>query len=102
MAINVYLERKGQAENKISIANLSCNFLSYNWNWGLTLKSFEPIHGMSRIVKMTPDKLATAIAISIENLPGVFANVQKVRLYFKKCIITVSKAKLLYKKEFFI
>ena len=34
----------------------------------LNLESFEAIHGMSRIVKLIPDKLATAIAINREEL----------------------------------
>jgi hypothetical protein len=44
-----------------------CSKLS-KWIWELDLTSFEPIHGMSRIVKLVPDKLATAIAINKENL----------------------------------
>jgi hypothetical protein len=40
-----------------------------NWKWLLNLKSFEPVHGMSRVVLLVPDKLATAIAIFKEKLP---------------------------------
>ena len=40
-----------------------------NWKWLLNLKSFESVHGMSRVVLLIPDKLATAIAIFKENLP---------------------------------
>ncbi len=32
------------------------------------MKSFEPVHGMSRVAKLVPDKLATAIAIYREHL----------------------------------
>ncbi len=32
------------------------------------MKSFEPVHGMSRVVKLVPDNLATAIAIYREHL----------------------------------
>ena len=32
------------------------------------MKSFEPVHGMSRVAKLIPDKLATAIAINQEKL----------------------------------
>ena len=39
------------------------------WKWELDLKSFEPVHGMSRVAKLVPDKLATALAINQENLP---------------------------------
>ncbi len=38
------------------------------WMWFLNLESFEAVHGMSRIVKLIPDKLATAIAINREEL----------------------------------
>ena len=34
----------------------------------MTLKSFEPVHGLSRVVRLIPDKLATAIEINKENL----------------------------------
>ena len=39
-----------------------------SWMWFLNLESFEAVHGMSRIVKLIPDKLATAIAINREEL----------------------------------
>jgi hypothetical protein len=45
------------------------NFNGRNWKWLLNLKSFESVHGMSRVVLLIPDKLATAIAIFNENLP---------------------------------
>ena len=38
------------------------------WIWILDLKSFEPVHGLSRIVKLIPDKLWTAIEINKEKL----------------------------------
>jgi hypothetical protein len=38
--------------------------------WHLDLSSFEAVHGMSRVVKLIPDKLATATAINLENLPN--------------------------------
>ena len=40
-----------------------------DWLWSVDLSSFEAIHGISRVVKLVPDKLATAIAINRENLP---------------------------------
>ena len=36
------------------------------WEWNLSLKSFEPVHGMSRVVLLVPDKLRTATAINAE------------------------------------
>ena len=40
-----------------------------DWLWTVNLLSFESVHGISRVVKLLPDKLATAIAINKENLP---------------------------------
>ncbi len=34
----------------------------------MILKSFEAVHGLSRVVRLIPDKLATAIEINKENL----------------------------------
>jgi hypothetical protein len=39
------------------------------WKLTLDLKSFEVMHGLSRVVLMVPDKIATAIEINKENLP---------------------------------
>ena len=38
------------------------------WLWLVNLKSFEPVHGLSRVIRLIPDKLATAILIRKENL----------------------------------
>ncbi len=38
--------------------------------WNVNLDSFEVIDGLSRIVKLIPEKLSTAIEISQENLPN--------------------------------
>ena len=38
--------------------------------WNVNLGCFEWIHGLSRIVKLLPDKLATAIQINREHLPN--------------------------------
>jgi hypothetical protein len=40
------------------------------WLWNENLDSFEVIDGLSRIVKLIPEKLSTAIEISQENLPN--------------------------------
>ena len=40
------------------------------WFWRTNLESFEVVHGLSLILKMLPDKLATAIIISLEDLPS--------------------------------
>ena len=33
------------------------------WRWRVRLDAFEPLHGMSRVVRLVPDKIATALAI---------------------------------------
>lgn len=38
------------------------------WNWKLSLESFEPVHGLSRIVLLVADYLTTATAINVEKL----------------------------------
>jgi hypothetical protein len=35
--------------------------------WILDLSSFEPVHGLSRILMLIPDKLATALSVNREN-----------------------------------
>jgi hypothetical protein len=39
------------------------------WKWTVSLRSFEPIHGMSRVTKLVGDKLRTAMDLNSENLP---------------------------------
>jgi hypothetical protein len=39
------------------------------WKWPVSLRSFEPIHGVSRVVKLVGDKLGTAMDLNSENLP---------------------------------
>ena len=39
------------------------------WKIKINLKSFEIMHGMSRVTMLIPDKMATAIAINKENFP---------------------------------
>ena len=39
------------------------------WKIRTNLKSFEVLHGMSRVAMLVPDKLATALHINKENLP---------------------------------
>jgi hypothetical protein len=48
---------------------MSINYKGYQWFWFVGLLSFEAIHGISRVVRLVPDKLATAIVINKENLP---------------------------------
>jgi hypothetical protein len=39
------------------------------WKLKLDLKSFEVMHGLSRVALLVPDKIATAIEINKEDLP---------------------------------
>lgn len=43
--------------------------LCRRWTWVLTLSNFEVVHGLSRIVRLLPDKLATARAIRFGRTP---------------------------------
>ena len=68
-AITVSLHKITETgEKKGSRIESSIRSKLLKWLWEVDLKSFEPIHGMSRIAKLIPDKLATAIAINNENL----------------------------------
>jgi len=53
---------------KIDRSYICSRFLNIFWIWVVDLKSFEPVHGLSRVVRLIPDKLATAIEINKENL----------------------------------
>jgi hypothetical protein len=44
------------------------------WVWAVNRKSFELVHGMSRVAKLLPDKLATAKAIAFEEVSGKARN----------------------------
>lgn len=52
-----------------AILYLFTDDLKVNWEWPVATGDFEVIHGLSRIIKLIPDKLATAISINKENLP---------------------------------
>lgn len=56
-------------DGRVKIAKVILKFPERNWTWTATLKSFEVIHGLSRVMRLVPDKLATALAINMENLP---------------------------------
>jgi hypothetical protein len=54
---------------RAAILYLDTPFLTKPWKQELSPKSFEIMHGLTRVTKLTPDKLATALAINKENLP---------------------------------
>ena len=55
--------------NKAAILYLDAPYLVKTWKQNLNLKSFEIMHGLTRVVRLMPDKLATAMTINKENLP---------------------------------
>ena len=60
----------GEKSIKSPIAYLHLGSLHHDlsWLWFTNLKSFEMVHALTRILKLLPDKLATAIAINSEHL----------------------------------
>ena len=59
----------GKVIIKSSNLYLFTAYYEKTWKLKLDLKSFEVMHGLSRVVLMVPDKIATAIEINKENLP---------------------------------
>ena len=45
------------------------SFHNRRWRWHLSLANFEAVHGMSRVVRLLPDKIATAQTIAAEFKP---------------------------------
>jgi hypothetical protein len=39
------------------------------WKWSVSLESFEPIHGVSRVTKLVEEQLGLAANLSLRNLP---------------------------------
>ena len=64
----VVTTRQNEEKASVESAYICCKINNDLWISSVDLKSFESIHGVSRIVKLIPDKLATAIAINKENL----------------------------------
>jgi hypothetical protein len=63
----IIILKRAEEKVKVEFAHICCKFNNH-WIFSVDLKSFESIHGVSRIVKLIPDKLATAIAINKEHL----------------------------------
>ena len=65
-------ENRGEDLYKVKAGLIKLNSADRNLLrvWHLDLSSFEAVHGMSRVVKLIPDKVATAIAINLEDLPN--------------------------------
>jgi len=57
-----------QLDSRIKVGKAILSLRERKWKWALGPKDFEAVHGMSRVVRLIPDKLATAIAIHKEGL----------------------------------
>ena len=58
MDIETYYAWDANEDFKLLQAGLSSS--DGNLKWSTSLRSFESVHGLSRILKLVPDKLATA------------------------------------------
>jgi hypothetical protein len=63
------LDAQDRINNKLAHLYLFTDYYERTWKLSLNLESFEVMHGLSRIVLLLPDKIATAIAINKEVLP---------------------------------
>ena len=63
------LDDQDRINNKLAHLYLFTDYYERTWKLSLNLESFEVMHGLSRIVLLLPDKIATAIAINKEVLP---------------------------------
>ena len=55
--------------NKLAHIYLFTDYYERTWKLDLNLESFEVMHGLSRVVLLLADKIATAIEINKEDLP---------------------------------
>jgi hypothetical protein len=65
----ITLDDQDRINNKLAHLYLFTDYYERTWKLSLNLESFEVMHGLSRIVLLLPDKIATAIAINKEVLP---------------------------------
>ena len=56
-------------DETITESSISSKIFDDLWNWDLGLENFEQVHGVSRLALLLPDKLATSMEITKENLP---------------------------------
>lgn len=55
--------------NKLAHIYLFTDYYERTWKLDLNLESFEVMHGLSRVVLLLADKIATAIEINKEDFP---------------------------------
>jgi len=63
------LDAQNRINNKLAHLYLFTDYYERTWKLSLNLESYEVMHGLSRVVLLLPDKIATAIAINKEDLP---------------------------------
>ena len=63
------LNAQNRINNKLAHLYLFTDYYDRTWKLSLNLESYEVMHGLSRIVLLLPDKIATAIEINKEDLP---------------------------------
>jgi hypothetical protein len=63
------LDAQNRINNKLAHLYLFTDYYERTWKLSLNLESHEVMHGLSRVVLLLPDKIATAIAINKEDLP---------------------------------
>ena len=55
------------ANEKNTVVKAVLKMHKRRWQWTLNKKSFEHVHGMSRVVRLLPDKFATTLVINRES-----------------------------------
>ena len=63
------LDSDNRIINKLGHLYLFTDYYERTWKLDLNLDSFEVMHGLSRVVLLLPDKIATAIEVNKENFP---------------------------------
>jgi hypothetical protein len=63
------LDSDNRIINKLGHLYLFTDYYEMTWKLDLNVDSFEVMHGLSRVVLLLPDKIATAIEVNKEDFP---------------------------------
>jgi hypothetical protein len=63
------LDSDNRIINKLGHLYLFTDYYERTWKLDLNVDSFEVMHGLSRVVLLLPDKIATAIEVNKEDFP---------------------------------
>ena len=63
----IFMKFKVARTQPFDIKSASITSPDLQWTWKTNIQSFEVIHGLSRIIRLIPDKLHTALVINKEN-----------------------------------